>query len=109
MPRAKKCLKCGMPRKVYVIGTYINEKGSEVLDLKYRFYRRRYECANCGDRYTSYEIDQRDLKRLVHKAMNADRALDKMKAQLGVAKSEIEVSQRLTEKLKNNDGDTLVY
>lgn len=89
MAMPKKCMVCMKPYKVYAIERVSYPYGSKKYGFKYRYYRRRYECANCGDRYTSYEIDQRDFYRLVGKAKIADKKLEKTEKALKEAQKQI--------------------
>lgn len=101
MASARTCEVCGKKRKVYVIGTYKHETGSDIYRLRYKYYRRRLECANCGDRFTTYEIDQRDLYALVHRGKKTEEALVKMDIALKRAEEELKSSRELIKQLKS--------
>lgn len=76
---AKRCAKCG--GKLQTIGTVAYD-GSNPLCLQHRYRRRRYKCLDCGDRFSTYEVDERDMKRLVNLYKSSMVALNKAKREL---------------------------
>ena len=102
MAMPKKCMVCMTPYKVYAIERVSYPYGSKKYGFKYRYYRRRYECANCGDRYTSYEIDQRDFDRLIRKVKIADKRLAKTDQALKEAEKRIADCRRLIAELQED-------
>ena len=60
MPVARRCMKCGA-QKAYVIASYPLKRGIRTLGITHMVRRRRVECENCGERFTTYEIDERDI------------------------------------------------
>ena len=61
MPR--KCPKCGV-KELYVMYSEPKHSGLQQIGVKSKVIRRRLECENCGERFTTYEIDAQDLTRI---------------------------------------------
>lgn len=101
MSIARRCLKCG--KKMYIIGTWSLPNGSKLLRLKHRYYRRRLECARCGERITTYEIDQRDFHRLIDKIRETEKAIDHTDHALHRIEKEIDGGRSLLAEIKDDN------
>lgn len=58
MPR--KCPNCGK-KELYVMYSEPKHNGLQQIGVKGKVIRRRLECENCWERFTTYEIDAEDL------------------------------------------------
>ena len=60
---ARRCPNCHK-MEMYVIGTYLRERGLPSIGINHAVRRRRLECENCGKRFTTYEVDERDIENI---------------------------------------------
>ena len=60
---ARRCPKCGA-KELYVINTEPKPCGLQQIGVKSKVIRRRLECENCWERFTTYEIAAEDLTRI---------------------------------------------
>lgn len=97
----RRCPKCG--GNVYVVHSEPRYDGLDRLGIHDKIIRRRLECDNCGERYTSYEITAEALAVLKEARKETDRRARKLKTILGVFETAIKNCKKKIEDVYNDN------